>query len=155
MIDVNETLAEFFQKRPECDADGVFHYLLYERNEALVVDITPHRQWTPEFLKKDILFIDCERNEVSLVWVSNGIHRACIAKLPVETILCREDEGKDDEDKDDRRLVFVGSDIVAQVDLTPGDLSFWSCSRDYFYRMIYEEPAHRALASEKAPLERD
>lgn len=34
MIDVNEILAELFQKRPECDADGVFHYILQERNAA-------------------------------------------------------------------------------------------------------------------------
>ena len=27
MIDINEILAEFFQKRPEPDADGFFQYL--------------------------------------------------------------------------------------------------------------------------------
>jgi hypothetical protein len=52
MINVNEVLAQFFQKRPVCDRDGVFHYLLQEKNGALVVDITPYGPlWTADFLK--------------------------------------------------------------------------------------------------------
>ena len=146
MIDINEILAELFQKRPECDADGVFHYLLQERNATLVVDTTPYRQWTPEILK-DTLIIDCERNEMGLVWVSNGIYRAVIKGFPVETLLYREDE-----DEEHRQLMFVGSDIVARVDLPPDQLNFWIGPRDYFYRVIYEEQTYRILSPQKTPL---
>src|SRR5579859_2550418 len=144
MIDVNEILTELFQKRPEPDADGVFHYLLQERNATLVVDTTPYRQWTPEILK-DTLIVDCEHNEMGLLWVSNGIYRASIKRFPVDTVLYREDE-------DDRRLVFVGSDIVALVDLPPDPLYFWIGPRDYFDHMLYEEQIYRVLSSKKPPL---
>jgi hypothetical protein len=149
MIDVNEILAELFQKRPECDADGVFHYLLQEKNATLVVDTTPYGQWTPELLK-NTLIIDCQQNEMGLVWISDGIYRAALGgPFPVETILYQEDE---DEDDPHRELVFVGSDIVARVDLPPDPLHFWICSRDYFDQMIYEEQTYRVLSSKKPPL---
>src|SRR5882724_312152 len=149
MIDVNEILAELFQKRPVCDSDGVFHYLLQERDAALVVDTTPYgSQWT-SVLQKDTLIVDCKRNEMGLVWVSNGIYRVSIMPFPVDTILYQDDEG---EDNRHRSLVFVGSDIVARVDLPPGELAFWICPRDYFYRMIYEEQTYCALSSKKPPL---
>lgn len=47
MTDINEVLAEFFQKRPEPDADGFFHYLLQEKDTMLVVNITPLRAMDP------------------------------------------------------------------------------------------------------------
>ncbi len=110
MIDVNEILAEFFQKRPERDSDGVFHYLLQERNATLVVDTTPYAQWTLELLK-DTLVVDCERNKIGMVWISNGIYRASITPFPVETIFHRHYA------EDDTSLVFVGADTVARIDL--------------------------------------
>lgn len=147
MIDVNEILAELFQKRPECDADGVFHYLLRESDETLVVDITPYPQWwkTPETLK-ETLIIDCERDEVSLIWVINGIYRATIRGWPVEAILYKED--KEDAEVEHRELVFVGPDTIASVDLPPDQLSYWIGPRDYFYDNIYEEQDYRILSSE-------
>lgn len=149
MIDVNEILAEFFQKRPEPDADGVFHYLLQEKNAALVVDITPYRQWTPELLK-NTLIIDCQQNEMCLIWINDGIYRATLGgSFPVETILYQDDE---DEDDPRRELVFVGSNIVARVDLPPAPLSFWIGPRDDFYQMVYEEQIYRVLSFNKPPL---
>ena len=35
MIDINEILAQFFQKRPEPDADGFFQYLLQEMQASI------------------------------------------------------------------------------------------------------------------------
>jgi hypothetical protein len=136
MIDVNEILATFFQKRPVCDSDGVFHYLLRERDGTLVVDITPYgRQWTPDFLK-DALIIDCIRDEICLGW---GDYRATLGSFPVETLLFRDEE-------DDRRLIFVGSDIVASIDLPPSEaLQFRVDRRDFFYNLIYEEKADCVL----------
>ncbi|HTI14814.1 MAG TPA: hypothetical protein VL461_09625 [Dictyobacter sp.] len=88
MIDVNEILAELFQKRPACDVDGVFHYLLQERDRTLVVDTIPYPQWwqTPETLK-ETLMIDCERNNVSLGWFINGISRAYVSAWSAEAML--------------------------------------------------------------------
>jgi hypothetical protein len=149
MIDVNEILAEFFQKRPEPDADGVFHYLLQEKNATLVVDTTPIRQWTPDLLK-NTLMIDCQQNGMGLLWIDDGIYRATLGgPFPVETILYQDDE---DEDDPHRQLVFVGSNIVARVDLSPDSLSFWIGPRDYFDQWIYEEQTYRILSSKKPPL---
>ena len=150
MIDINEILAELFQKRPECDADGVFHYLLRERDATLVVDTTPYREWwqTPETLK-ETLIISCEHDEVGLVWIINGISRAIIGSWSVETILYKEDG---DEDVEHRELVFVGSDTIARVDLPPDQLRYWIGPRDYFYDKIYEEQDYRILSSKKPPL---
>ncbi len=147
MIDVNEILAELFQKRPECDSDGVFHYLLRERDATLIVDTTPHREWwrTPETLK-ETLIISCEHNKVYLGWTTNGIDRAIIRHGPVETILYKEDE-----DNEDRELVFVGLETVACVDLPPDRLRYWTAPRDYFYDKIYEEQDYRILSSKKPP----
>lgn len=150
MRDVNEILAELFQKWPECDADGVFHYLLREKDATLVVDTTPHREWwrTPETLK-ETLIISCEHDEVSLGWMINGIPRTGMRGWPVETILYKEDE---DEDVEHRELVFVGSDTIARVDLPPDHLHYWIGPRDYFYDNIYEEQDYRILSSKKPPL---
>lgn len=143
MIDINEILATFFQKRPEPDADGVYHYLLQEQNDTLVVDITPYRQWTPELLK-NTLIISCERNEVGLCWMDAGIYRSTLGgPVPVETILYEEDEDKDDPN---RQIVFVGLNIVARIDLPPDSLSFWIGSRDYFYGTLYEAHNYRVLS---------
>jgi hypothetical protein len=150
MIDVNEILAEFFQKRPEPDADGVFHYLLQERDAILVIETTPYGPQWDSVLQKDTLIVDCERNRVGLLWVSNGIYRATLGgPLPVETILYQDDE---DEDDPHRHLVFVCSDLIARVDLPPDPLSFWIGSREYFYQMSYEEQSYRVLSSKKPPL---
>lgn len=147
MIDVNEILAEFFQKRPEPDADGVFHYLLQEQHAALVVNTTPYRQWTPELLK-NTLVLDCQQNEIGLVWINDGIYRATLGgSFPVETILYQ-----NDEDDLHRELVFVGTNIIARVDLPPDPLSFWIGPRDYFYQMIYDEHIFRVLSPQKNPL---
>jgi hypothetical protein len=151
MLDVNEILATFFQKRPKPDADGVFHYLLQEKDSTLVVDTTPSRQWTPELLK-ETLIIDCERDEVGLVWSINGIYRAIIRGWPIETILYKEDKDDRDDEVDHRELVFVGSDTIARVDLPPDQLSYWIGPRDYFYGQIYEEQDYRILPSKKPPL---
>ncbi len=149
MINVNEILAEFFQKWPEPDADGVFHYLLQEKNAALVIDTTPYRQWTPELLK-NTLIIDCQQNEMGLVWINDGIYRATLGgPFPVETILYQDDG---DEDDPHRELVFVGSNIIARIDLPPDPLSFWIGPRNYFYQMIYEEQIYRVLPLNKPPL---
>jgi hypothetical protein len=138
MLDVNEILATFFQKRPVCDSDGVFHYLLREKDGALVVDITPYGlQWTAEFLK-DTLIIDCIRNEICLGW---GDYRATLGSFPVESLLFRDDE-------DDKRLIFVCADIVATIDLPPSEsLQFRVDRRDFFYNMIYEEQIDRVLSA--------
>ena len=149
IIDINEILAELFQKRPECDADGVFHYLLRERDTTLVVDTTPYREWrqTPEILK-ETLIIDCEHNNVSLGWIINGIYRASISAWSAEAILYKEDG---DEDVEHRELVFVGLDIIVGIDLPPDQLSYRIVPRDYFYDNIYEEQVYRILSSEKPP----
>ncbi|MBV9256769.1 MAG: hypothetical protein JO215_01990, partial [Ktedonobacteraceae bacterium] len=152
MRDVNEILAELFQKRPECDPDGVFHYLLRERDATLVVDITPHREWwrTPETLK-ETLIISCEHNEVGLVWFINGIPRASIREWPMETILYKEDKDDRDDEVEHRELVFVGLDRIACVDLPPDQLRYWIGPRDYFYDNIYKEQDYRILFSKKPP----
>ena len=143
MTDINEVLAEFFQKRPEPDADGFFHYLLQEKDTMLVVNITPYGQWTPELLK-NTLIIDCHQNEIGLVWISDGIYRAALGgPFPVETVLYQDDE---DEDAPRQELVFVGSNIVARIDLPPDPLHFWIGPRDYFYQMVYEEQTYRVLS---------
>lgn len=145
MLDVNEILAEFFQKCPVGDADGIFHYLLREKDTTLEVDTTPRSpQWT-SILQKDTLIFNCESNEIGIGWACNGSYRASIMPFPVDTILYREDE-------DNRRLVFVGSEIVAQVDLPPDELSFRIGPRDYFYRELYEEQTYRVLSSKNPPL---
>jgi hypothetical protein len=138
MIDVNEILAAFFQKRSVSDSDGVFHYLLRERDGALVVDITPYGpQWTPDFLK-DTLIIDCIRDEICLNW---GDYRATLGSFPVETLLFRDDE-------DDKRLIFVCADIVATINFPPYEaLQFRVDRRDFFYNMIYEEQIDRVLSA--------
>ena len=46
MIDANEILAELFQKLPECDADGVFHYLLREEDETREGDHNINTQYS-------------------------------------------------------------------------------------------------------------
>ena len=150
MRDINEILAELFQKRPECDADGVFHYLLREKDATLVVDTTPHREWwlAPETLK-ETLIISCERDEVSLGWMINGIPRTGMRGWPIETILYKEDR---DEDVEHRELVFVSSYTIARVDLTPDQLWYWIGPRDSFYDNIYEEQGYRILSSKKPPL---
>lgn len=149
MIDTNEILAEFFQKRPEPDADGVFHYLLQEKDGALVVDITPIKQWTPERLE-DTLIIDCERNIVCLSWINNGTYRATLGgSFPVETILYQDNE---DEDEPHRELVFVSSHLIARVDLSPTPPSFFIFPRDDFYQMSYDEQTYRTLSPKNPPL---
>lgn len=150
MNDINEILAELFQKRPACDADGVFHYLLQEKDATLVVDTTPHREWwqTPETLK-ETLIISCEHDEISLCWMINGIPRTGMRGWPVEIILYKEDGG---EDVEHRELVFVGSDTIARIDLPPDQLWYWIGPRDYFYDNIYEEQDYRILSSKKPPL---
>lgn len=143
MIGTNEILAELFQKRPEPDADGFFHYLLQEKDSALLIDTTPYRQWTPELLN-NILMISCYQNEITLGWMNDGNSRATLGgPLPIETILYQEDNDEDDPYK---RLVFVGSDIIAILDLPSRPLSFWIGSRDYFYNNIYEEQIYRVLS---------
>lgn len=90
------------------------------------------------------------QNEVGLLWIDDGIYRATLGgPFPVETILYQDDE---DEDDPLRRLVFVGSNIVAHVNLPPDSLSFWVGPRDYFDQMIYEEQSYRILSSKKTPL---
>ncbi len=150
MIDVNEILVELFQKRSVCDADGVFHYLLRERDASLVIDTTPYPQWwqAPEILK-ETLMIDCEHNNVSLGWFINGISRAYISAWSAEAMLYKEDG---DEEVEHRELVFVGSDMVVRIDLPPDQLSYRVVPRDYFYDNIYEEQVYRILSSEQPPL---
>ena len=145
MIDINEILAALFQKRPAYDADGVFHYLLRERDATLVVDTTPYPQWwqAPEILK-ETLMIDCEQNNVSLGWFINGIPRATICAWPAEAVLYKEDG---DEDIEHRELVFVGSDMVVCIDLPPDQLSYRVIPHDYFYDKIHEEQVYRLLSS--------
>lgn len=143
MREANTILAAFFQKQPEPDADGVFHYLLQEKDSTLVVDITPHRQWTPELLK-NTLMIDCNQNDMCLSWVHDGIDRTILGgPFPVETILSYDDE---DEDEPGREPVLVGVHVVARIHLPPHPLSFWIISREYFYQNIYEEQSFRVLS---------
>lgn len=143
MIDVNETLAEFFKKRSVCDADGVFHYLLQERDEELVVDTTPYGpEWASVF-QEDTLVIDCTRNEVGLVWVINGDYLASVMPFPVDTIYYQ-----DSKDTRYRCLVFAGSDIVAMVNLPPDGLNFWIGPRKYFDQDLYMD-TFRVLSSQK------
>lgn len=150
MIDANEILATVFQKRPACDTDGIFHYLLRESDGALIVDITPYPQWwqEPETLK-ETLIIDCEHNNVSMAWIINGIYRATVSAWATEAILYKEDGG---EEIEHRELVFVGSDMIVGVDLPPDQLCYRVAPRDYFYNTIYEEQAYRTLSSEAPPL---
>lgn len=145
MIDVNEILAALFQKRPACDTDGVFHYLLREQDATLVVDTTPSPQWwqTPETLK-ETLMIDCEYHNVSLGWFINGISRAYISAWSAEAMLYKEDG---DEEVEHRELVFVGLDMIVRIDLPPDRLSYHVVPRDYFYDHIYEEQVYRPLSS--------
>ncbi len=106
---------------------------------SLVVDTTPYGPQWASVLQKDTLIIDCQRNKMALVWVSNGAYRALITLFTVDTLLYREDE-------DDRQLVCIGSDRIVQVDLPPNELSFSVRSNDDSGRSTYKEPAYRALS---------
>jgi hypothetical protein len=139
MVEVHEILAELFQQRPESDVDGIFHYLLREKDATLEVDTTtPHRDWwqTPETLK-ETLVISCEHDELILEWIINGIPRAINRISSVETILYKEDG---QEEVEDRELVFVGAHTFARVDLPPDHLRYWVGSRDYFYLGLRKTP---------------
>jgi hypothetical protein len=148
MLDLNEILAQFFQQRPEADLDGIFHYLLREKEDGTItVDIAPLKQWTKTSdLLKNTLIIDCHQNELSLGWFNNGVGRAGLGgPVPIESILLQDDE---DEEDPHRRLVFLAANIAAFVDLSPGSLSFSVLSRDYFDQAIYDE-SYRTLAPQE------